>query len=464
MKEPSFDNRAVLLSENPMRLMVTQSFPAILGMIVVGLYSFMDAVFVGNLVGKTAMTATSVAFPFTLLNNGISTLIGIGSASVLSRAIGRKDEKVIEHIMGNMMALVIIFSLLLTLLGTLFTRPLLMMAGAEGEVLESAIRYLRILFAGAVFVNFALAANMMMRGAGELKKAMSYMAFGAIVNIVLDPIFIILSRDIGKELEAAAIATILAQFLQAAVTLRYFIRESKDVKIKNIAIYKNIVPEIFAIGLSATLMQMLTMLQQTFMYRVAFYYGGTDWQTILGASLRIQAFAFIPLWGISQSFQPIVGTNYGAKEYKRVRKITLTFIGGATLLALLFYIPIQLMPQKILALFINDPAIVAMGKNDFRLMFSLYFLFGLMLISITLFQALGRPIFAGVLALLRQALLLLPLVYFLPRIPSLGIHGIFLASAIADGPLAVICVIQVAGTLKTLGRYKKISPAQKIGS
>ncbi len=455
MKEPSFNNRTILLSESPTKLMISQSFPAILGMIVVGLYSFMDAVFVGNLVGKTAMTATSVAFPFTLLNNGISTLIGIGSASILSRAIGRKDKEIIEHIMGNMIALVSIFSLLLTVLGITFTRPLLMMAGAESKVLDGAVRYLRIIFIGAVFVNFALAANMMMRGAGELKKAMLYMAVGAVINIVLDPIFIILFRDSGKGLEAAAFATISAQFLQAAITLRYFIRESKDVKIKNIAIYKKIVPEIFAIGLSATLIQIMTMLQQTFMYRIAFYYGGTDWQTVLGASLRIQAFAFIPLWGISQSFQPIVGTNYGAKEYDRVRRITLTYIGGATLLALLFYIPIQLAPGKILALFINDPAIVAMGKNDFRLMFAMYFLFGLMLISITLFQALGRPIFAGVLAVLRQVLLLLPLVYFLPQISNLGIHGVFLAPAIADGPLAVVCIIQVAQTLNTLSRYKK---------
>ena len=166
------DTRTMLLSDSPWKLLLKLSVPAIIGMVVVGLYNLMDAVFVGQMVGSNAMTAVSVSYPFTLVNTGIATLIGAGSASILSRAIGKKDQATVDKIMGNLIAWNLIFSIAITVIGMVFTKQILRLSGAEGEILDIATRYLRIIFVGSTFVNFAQSANMIMRGEGKLKRAM----------------------------------------------------------------------------------------------------------------------------------------------------------------------------------------------------------------------------------------------------------------------------------------------------
>ena len=196
MMTPKTDTRTQLLTAPPFQLMLSLSLPAIIGMVVVGLYSFMDRVFVGQLIDQVAMGAVSVSYPFTLINSGISTLIGVGSASVLSRAVGKKDQGTIDKIMGNLIALNLILGVIVTVLGMIFTRPILTLSGAEGAILNNAERYLRIIFAGSLFVNFAQSSNMIMRGEGLLKLAMIYSGGSAILNIILDPILI--SVQIGR--------------------------------------------------------------------------------------------------------------------------------------------------------------------------------------------------------------------------------------------------------------------------
>ena len=178
----SIDTRTQLLTEDPKKLLFSMSLPAVCGMVVIALYSFVDAIFIGQIVSSDAMTAVGVAYPFTLLNTGISTLLGMGSASVLSRAIGKNDKKTIDKIMGNMISLVIIMSILTTVVGIVFTKQLLSLTGAKGNVLDLATNYLRIIFTASLFVNFAQAANMIMRGEGAMKKAMKIMAGGAILK------------------------------------------------------------------------------------------------------------------------------------------------------------------------------------------------------------------------------------------------------------------------------------------
>ena len=173
------DSRSSLLNGNVFKTMLSLSVPAILGMVVIGLYNFMDAVFVGRMVGPEAMTAVKVSYPFTLLNSGIATLIGTGSASVLSRAVGRKDQSTINQIMGNLIALIVLLSLIITAVGEFFTTGLLSLSGAKGDILTQAERYLKVIFIGSLFVNFAQSANMVMRGEGKLKIAMGIMAAGA---------------------------------------------------------------------------------------------------------------------------------------------------------------------------------------------------------------------------------------------------------------------------------------------
>ncbi len=439
----------MLLTENPWKLMVSLSLPSIVGMVVIGLYSFMDGVFVGQLIGSAAMGAVAVSYPFTLINSGISTLVGMGSASVLSRAIGRKDKETIDKIMGNLIVLVVLLSVIVTVFGMIFTKQLLILSGASGEVLSNAVRYLRIIFIGSLFVNFAQASNMIMRGEGLLKKAMIIMGGGALLNIILDPIFITALKSSGRGIEGAAIATVISQVCQAAAMLFYFVKQSKTVRIHALKFDGALTKEVAGVGVSAMLMQVMTLIQQTIIFKVTASTGGENWQILIGAALRIQAFAFIPLWGISQGFQPCAGTNYGAKDFGRVKKLMRIFIIGATVLAAVFYIPIELFPAKVLGMFITDSSIVSMGVSDFRIMFSSYILMGFMIISATLFQSLGKGGKAAFMFVGRIVLFFLPLILLLPRTP-LGIHGVWIAIMTADTLVTVIGFVMALAELRKL--------------
>lgn len=451
--EKKQDLRTQLITGNPWKLMVSLSLPAIIGMLVIGLYNFMDAVFVGNMIGSDAMTAVKVSYPFTFVNNGIATLIGVGSASVLSRAVGKEDKATIDKIMGNLIVCVLVLSLIVTAVGILFTRQILTLAGAEGVIMEYAVKYLRIIFVGSVFVNFAQAANMVMRGEGVMKKAMTIMGIGAVLNIILDPIMIKACNSI----EGAAYATIIAQFVQACITLYYFVKKSKNIRIGRLAIDKVILSEVLSVGVSAMMMQVMQLIQQTIMYNVAQKFGGSQWQTVLSAALSLQAFAFIPLWGMSQGLQPAAGTNYGAKNYDRVKKMMGVFVAGATMLSLVFYLPVMLAPEFMLKLLIPDnPALVQMGTGSLRLFFSTYITLGVLIMSITLFQSIGKGGKAAMLTLLRQLLFFIPLILILPRVlpAEIAVQGVFLAPVVTDFLVLLLAIGMVAGSFRKFGTEK----------
>ena len=448
------DTRSNLLSGNVFRTMLSLSVPAILGMVVIGLYNFMDAVFVGRMVGPEAMTAVKVSYPFTLLNSGVATLIGTGSASVLSRAIGRKDQDTVDKIMGNLVALIVLLSLVITAVGEIFTTGLLSLSGAKGTILSEAERYLKVVFIGSLFVNFAQSANMVMRGEGKLKVAMGIMAAGAILNIALDPLLITL---MGKEngVVGAALATVISQVLQAVFTLWYFRKKSENVKIHRVRIEGSLVGPVLGVGVSAMLMQVMTMVQQTIMYNTVERWGGGSWQTVLGACLSLQAFSFIPLWGISQGFQPAIGTNYGAKQFDRVRSFTRVFMTAATVLALVFYVPIMLAPKAMLGMFITDAAICEQGAPMLRVLFSTYICYGVLILAITFFQAIGKAGAASAMALLRQVLLFLPLVVLLPTVFAVPVQGVFYAQMFTDLVVLVMGIVLLAGTFRKIRKEEK---------
>ncbi len=457
------DAKDNLLHGDVFKTMLSLSVPAILGMVVIGLYNFMDAVFVGRMVGPEAMTAVKVSYPFTLLNTGVATLVGTGSASVLSRAIGEGDKETTDKIMGNLAALILIFSLIITAAGMIFTPGLLSLAGAKGDILTEADRYLKIVFAGSLFVNFSQSANMVMRGEGRLKTAMSIMAAGAILNIILDPVLIHLMGE-GNGILGAAYATVTAQVSQALYTLWYFVKKSDTVRMSRVKVDGSLIKPVIGVGVSAMLMQVMTMVQQTVMYNTVERWGSGNWQTILGAALSLQAFAFIPLWGISQGYQPAIGTNYGAKDYGRVRSFTKTFMVAATALALVFYVPIMIAPKAMLSMFITDPAIVAEGAPMLRVLFTMYIAYGILILSITFFQAVGKGGAAALMALLRQVFLFLPLVVILPGFFGRGVEGVFYAQLITDLIVLAIGICLMASSFRKMNAEEKNDRAGSLFS
>lgn len=434
------DEREELTSGNMFKLMLKLGIPGIIGMLVISLYSFVDAIFVGRYVGDKALGAISIAYAFTLINNGIAVLVGIGSASVLSRAVGRKDQKTIDSVMGNVFVLTLLMSSAVTVLGCIFAPQLLHVVRAEGEMHELGVKYLRIVYLGSIFVNFGQAANMVMRGEGKMALAMAIMGSGAVLNIVLDALFIIVFK---QGIEGAAIATVISQAVFALATFFYFLCFSKNIKFKSFKLEKSLVGETFAVGMSAMFMQVLSLVQQTVMYSTLKKYGGEDQVILMGAFFRYMMLAFIPLWGLSQGFQPFAGTNFGAGLFERVKKGTFLFYGFGVVLAAVFWLVFLASPESVLSLFIKDnPALVAAGKTNATLAFLIFPLMPIMILNITLFQALGKAKPAGFLAISRQLVLFVPAVLILPHF--LGVRGVWAAGLFVDGLLVIISIIITA--------------------
>lgn len=437
-----------LLTKTPLALLVQLSVPAVIGMMVIGLYPLMDGIFAGKIIGQAAMAACGIALPLTFINNGVATLIGIGSASVLSRAIGKGDTKTVDKIMGNLIFWVIIFSAIITIAGILLAPHFLTLVGAGGEIKTLGIRYLRILFLGSFFVNFTQSANMVMRGEGLMKKAMLIMGLGALLNIILDPIFMIAMGPYA--IEGAALATIIAQFIQALVTLHYFTRKSKVVKIRRIQSDAQIKKAMFAVGASAMMMQILFMIQQTLLYKMAFQYGGEANGILMAASLRVYAFSFIPLWGMSQGLQPVVGTNFGAGEYKRVRESMKVFCIGGLILAGIFWLPALVWSGEILGLFGVAPAIIADGIWSFRMFYSIFILYGVMVMIITFFQSIGNAKKAGQIVMLRQLIIFVPAMIVLPM--CFGISAVWFTEPLVDFIVICYALLAMRNELNHMGR------------
>lgn len=444
-----------LLTKKPIDLMFQLSVPAVIGMIVIGLYPLMDGIFAGNIIGQNAMTACGVAMPLTFFNSGVSTLLGVGSASILSRALGKGDQKTVDKIMGNLIFWVILFSTVITIGGILIAPHFLTMVGATGEIEEFGIRYLRVIFLGSLFVNFTQSANMVMRGEGLMKKAMMIMGLGALINIILDPILMTL---MGKyAIEGAALATITAQFIQAVITLRYFLKKSKNVKIHRISMDKEIYPEMFSVGSSAMMMQVLFMIQQTMLYKQAFKYGGDVNGTLMAAALRVYAFSFIPLWGMSQGLQPVVGTNFGAKQFDRVKESMKVFSTGGLVLAAIFWLPSLLFSQQILSLFGVEPDIISQGLGHFRMFYSVFILYGVMVMSITFFQSIGNGKKAGIIVMFRQLILFVPAMLLLPKF--IGVDAVWFTQPLVDFTMIIIGILMM---IKELGKMGKVELAKDI--
>ncbi|WP_061317000.1 MATE family efflux transporter [Clostridium botulinum] len=440
-------NREELINGNmfTFTLLLKLSIPGIIGMLVIGLYNLCDAIFVGKLVGETALAAVSISSPFTFINNCIAVLVGVGSSSILSRAIGAKDNKVINEILGNLILSILVLSLAVTILGCLFSENLLRFSGATGEILKSGINYLRIVYIGSFFVNFSQSANMLIRGEEKMKEAMSIMALGAILNIILDPIFI---KTLNLGVEGAAIATIIAQIIQALVTFIYFKRNKSILSVNKLKFAFDLMPEILSVGGSAAMMQLMYLVQQTALYKLISIYGGDDQLVLMGVALRILMFTFIPIWGIGQGLQPIVGMNFGAKKYDRVKDAVKIFSIASTIFIEALWGFYMLKPRVVLSWFINDKTIIENGYNFFRLMFLTFPVSGLIVMSMTFFESIGKGGKSALITILKQVILFMPIAIILTKV--IGVKGTWLASSVTDAIVFVLSFVLLAIEFKKL--------------
>lgn len=417
-----------ILNEKMSKLLIKFSIPAIMGMMAIGLYQFVDAIFVGKWINLYALGAISIVMPITLINSSSALLVGIGSVSFLSRAIGEKDHKKIEDIFSNAIFWISVISITLTAILYFFAGNLVTFFGAtDPQIYNYATEYLKIIALGSFFVNFAFMSTMLIRGEGHIGSAMFIVGSGSILNIIFD---IIAIKYLNMGISGAAWATFTSQVIMFILAIRYYLTAETVLKFKSFSPKPYLTKSICAVGFSAMLMQMLQLVQQLFIYRSVAEYGTPEDTALSGALLRIIIFAFIPLWGIAQSFQPIAGINYGAKKYHRVKKGMLIFTSTASLFAIAAWILFQFYFNEIMSLFLNDPSILAGKSEDLKYMVGMFFLYGFSITAVTFFQSLGRAAIATISVIARQVAFFVPFILFLPL--KYGLKGVYMAMPLAD--------------------------------
>lgn len=406
------------------------SLPAVVGMLVHSLYNVVDRVFIGRSVGSVGIAGISVAFPMMIVLMAFGMLIGIGATSLISIRLGQQRKEEAEKVMGNAFVLFIVVSAVLTILGLAFTTPILLMFGASAEVLPYSREYLQIILLGTIFQCIGFGMNNFIRGEGNPNTAMSTMLIGGVLNMALDPVFIFW-LDMG--IRGAAIATVISQAVSSALVLWYFLggRSLLKIRIGSFCLEKRIVLGIMAIGSAPFAMQLASSVIISLFNHQLRIYGGTTALSAMGIIFSILMLVLMPVVGISQGAQPIIGYNYGAGNFERVIKTIRLATLVATGVTLGGFIIAMLFPTRIISLFSrNDAELIAMGGHALRLFFIMLPVIGFQIVGANYFQAAGKARQAILLNLSRQVFLLIPALLILPGF--LGLNGVWLAGPVSD--------------------------------
>jgi putative MATE family efflux protein len=442
----------MLARERIGRLLWKLSVPAIIGMMVQGLYNIVDTFFVGRFTGTLGIGGISIAFPIQMILMGIGMTIGIGGASLLSRRMGEKDHEGASLALGNMILLSLATGFFCLVAGISAMRPLLILFGANDALLPYSKDYILVILLGSPLITFSMVASSAARAEGNAKVAMNTMLIGAICNIALDPVFIVL-LDLG--VQGAAIATVISMGASCAFLLRYLLSGKSEILIQlhHLKLKTAIVKEIFAVGSSDFARTAAMSLTSALFNNILRSLGGELPIATFGIIFRVISFVFMPMIGIAQGAQPILGFNYGARQFDRVKKSLRLANQSATAISCVGFLVFLIFPGRILQIFSTDEKLIAMGIEATRwLVLGMPFV-GYQNIGTSLFQALGKAKPAIFLALSRQVLFLIPMVVFLSRI--LGLRGVWLSFPAADVVSFIVTFIMVAYEMRNLTRAHK---------
>ncbi|WP_439711417.1 MATE family efflux transporter [Clostridium estertheticum] len=421
-------------SESISKLLFKFSVPAITGMVVNALYNIVDRIYIGHIkgVGSYALSGLAITFPISVIIMAFAMLIGIGACSVISIRLGEKNVEAADNILGNAVMLLTIISVVLGIFGVLFLNKILILFGADQNNLPYAKAYIQIILMGAVFQNIGFGINNIIRAEGNPKMAMLTMMFGAIINIILDPIFIFVFK---MGIQGAAIATVISQAFNTLLVLRYFTAKNSGsiLKLKktNLKLNKYIVNDIFAIGVAPFSMQIASSLVAILYNRGLYTYGGNIAIAAMGILNSISMLIFMPIVGISQGIQPIIGYNYGAKLYDRVFKILKLAIIFGTCIAVIGFIVVQLFANQLITIFVgNNPELIKLGAHGLRIDLMVLPILGFQILGASYFQAINEAKTSMILSVLRQVIVLIPIILILPLF--LKLDGLWFSQPCAD--------------------------------
>jgi len=422
------ENNHILADERVGRLLVSLSTPAMIGMFVMALYNVVDTIFVGRGVGTLAIAGIAIVFPIQMVVMAVAQMLGIGGAAMISIALGAGDYPKASKTYGNVLLLVVGFGIVIATLGNIFIDELLRIFGASDTILPYSKDYASIILYGTVFFSFAMTSNSIVRSEGRATVAMTSMLVSAILNIILDPIFIF---GFGWGIKGAAGATVISQFASVIYLVIYFSSGKSSLKIhrKDLLLETKIVTEILAIGSASFLRQISTSIMVIFMNHTLRIYGGDLAIAIFSIMHRILMFISMPIFGIAQGLQPITGFNYGAKRYEKAKRVLHLSIQATTIIGVTGAVIIALFPRILLSIFTTDQNLISIGGRALRIFIICLPFTGFQVVGTTLFQAIGKARQALGLTVGRQVVLI-ALVFILSH--WFQLDGIWVAFPLSD--------------------------------
>ncbi len=429
MAEKTPESQHVLADDRLGRLLMRLSVPAMVGMAVMGLYNIVDTIFIGRSVGAMGIAGIVIAFPIQTFVMAIGQMLGIGSASVISRSLGAGETPRARAAFGNMLLMMVIFALAGTAAGYIWLDPMLRLFGATETILPYAREYMEVLLAGTLLHVFAMAANNVIRAEGRARIAMFSMVIGAVLNIVLDPIFIFW---LGWGLRGAAWATVIAKAAGTVYAIWFFRsdRTALSLSPRWWRPVRELQREITAVGSSSFVRSGASGMLALIMNHALAFHGGDIAIATFGVINRLLMFGLTPAIGLAQGLQPVLGFNYGAERLDKARRSVHLAAGSATATTLLVSLLMLAFPTAILSVFSRDQELLALGTPALRIIVAAFPLAGIQMVGTTLFQAIGRAKPALLLGMARQVLFLLPVVLVLPA--WMGLDGIWIAFPVAD--------------------------------
>jgi len=411
------------------KLLLKMSLPATIGMLVMTLYNIVDSIFIGHYVGTLGLGAVIITFPLMMLIIALSMGFGIGASSIISLKFGEKNHDYANKVFGNFLFLIFFLGLFISIFCYIFIDKILIFFGSSIGILPYAKSYFSIIVFGIFFQMFSASTNNIIRSEGSAKTSMMIMISGAFLNIILDYIFIVY---LNLGISGVAMATVISQIITFLLTISYFLFGKSILKIylKNIIPDMKIVKNIIIIGFPSFARQSSMSIVGIVMNNSIKFYGSDLVMAGYGILFQLMMLLIMPVMGILQWTQPIVGYNYGAKKYLRIKEVLKLSIKSSTIIITTTYILIMYFPELFIRLFTSDIQLIEITKHIAKIMLFMMPVIAFQFIVGGFFQSIGKAKPALIVSLLRQFILLLPMILILPLF--FGLDGLWYSYPIAD--------------------------------
>ena len=456
-------------SKGPMwQVILKMSVPMMMAQLVNVLYNVVDRMYIGHIegVGAMALTGLGLSMPVISLITAFANLCGSGGGPLCSIARGEGDKEKAERYMGNAFVLLLIIGVALTALLSIFLRDILFFLGASENTYPYASEYLRVYLLGTLFVMISLGMNAFINAQGFAKIGMLTVVLGAVVNIVLDPVFILergeklfgvlpMPFGLGLGIRGAAWATVIAQCCSAVWVLKFLFSKKAilDLRPKCMRLHGPTVGKICGLGVTGFVMGVTNGIVQSACNVQLQRYGGDLYVGVMTVINSVKELAFLVVHGLASGAQPVLGYNYGAREYDRVRTGIRFFCLGSLIYACTVWLLSMTIPGALIRIFNRDPALLAAGIPSIRIYFCGFMFMSMQSAGQCVFVGLGKAKHAVIFSLLRKVFIVLPLVFLLPLIPGMGVNGVFWSEPISDLLGGGACFLTMWFTVyKKLGR------------